>query len=89
MPGRIEQILYWSRIGKEFPTNARAQRWAAFRQSFEATAPDGALVRISMISPDQANAIAHLQNFALALLSRPDQKLRRLLTGDQGSGGDA
>ena len=85
MPGRIEQILYWSRIGNEFPTNAGAQRWAAFRQSFEAAAPDGALIRISMISADQASALTHLNNFALALLSSPDQKLRRLLTGVQSS----
>lgn len=89
MPGRIEQILYWSRVGKEFPRSSSAQRWAAFRQSFEASAPDGALIRMSMISPDQATALAHLQNFALALLSLPDPRLRKLLTGTQSSGREA
>ncbi|HVM36884.1 MAG TPA: EpsI family protein [Sphingomicrobium sp.] len=80
-PGRLEQILYWSRIGKEFPTTASGQRWAAFRQTLGGPAPDGVLFRISMISGDRPHALRQLNSFAGALLATPGAELRRLLVG--------
>lgn len=80
-PGRIEQILYWSRIGDRFPTNSAGQRWVAFRQALDGSTPDGALVRISTIHPDQAIALPALKSFASALLATPSPSLRELLTG--------
>jgi EpsI family protein len=80
-PGRTEQILYWSRIGDRFPTTSASQRWVAFRQALNGSAPDGALVRISMIHPDQGRAMKALTDFARALLATPNPDLRQLLTG--------
>jgi EpsI family protein len=80
-PGRIEQILYWSRIGRDFPTSSVSQRWSAFRHALSGSIPDGALVRISTINGDQRAAIAGLNAFAGSLLDLPDPAMRRLLIG--------
>ena len=80
-PGRIEQVLYWSRIGDDFPTSSARQRWSAFRQSLSGTAPQGVLIRISTISADRKSAFEELIAFAAALLASPAPGLRRLLTG--------
>ncbi len=79
-PGRIEQILYWSRIGTRFPTSSAAQRWAAFRQTLDGSAPDGALVRISTINAGD-EALPTLRSFASALLTHRGSRLQQLLTG--------
>jgi EpsI family protein len=78
--GRIEQILYWSRIGLEFPISTLGQRLALLRQSFDGSVPDGALVRISTIMPDYPSALPVLVGFARNLLHLTGPP-RRLLTG--------
>ena len=79
-PGRIEQILYWSRVGRQYPTSNLAQRWSVFRQTFEGSIPDGALVRMSTIDPDQPKALRALARFAGDLDASSDPTLRRLMT---------
>jgi EpsI family protein len=80
-PGRIEQILYWSRVGATFPTDSASQSLAVIRQSLGGNAPDGALVRMSTLSSDRASALTLLRLFANDLLQQPAPSLRRLLTG--------
>ncbi len=80
-PGRVEQIVYWSRVGGDFPTRNLAQRWSVLRQTLEHGAPDGALVRLSTITEDQALGVATLRRFAAALLASSGPDLRRLLVG--------
>lgn len=80
-PGRIEQILYWSRVGTAFPTDSVSQSLATIRQTLGGTAPDGALVRMSMLGADRASALTLLRHFATMLLHQPKSSLRRLLTG--------
>ncbi|WP_300975268.1 exosortase C-terminal domain/associated protein EpsI [Sphingomonas sp. LHG3406-1] len=85
--GRIEQILYWSRIGRDFPVSALGQRWSLLRQAASGGVPDGALVRMSTIMLDYRAALPVLTGFARKLLELPGPA-RRLLTGvDQGAGG--
>jgi EpsI family protein len=79
-PGRIEQILYWSRVGRDFPTTMAEQRWSLLRQTLRGQVPDGALVRMSMIAPDHRAALPLLLSFARSLLEVP-AGARRLLTG--------
>lgn len=81
LSGRVEQILYWSRVGSEFPTDSWAQRWSGFRQSMRGAVPDGALVRMSMISVDQQSALGLLEGFAEELLATSGADLRRVLVG--------
>jgi EpsI family protein len=79
--GRTEQLLYWSRVGAEFPTTSLAQRWAALRQTLRGSIPDGVLVRMSTIAEDRAAAVDLLERFAGELLSTGGPALRRVLTG--------
>ena len=78
---RTEQILYWTRVGSEFPTSSAAQRWSVLRQTFAGSVPDGVLFRISALSLDRGAGVAVLQRFATELLSSSGPDLRRLLTG--------
>ncbi|WP_294174287.1 exosortase C-terminal domain/associated protein EpsI [uncultured Sphingomonas sp.] len=78
---RIEQILYWSRVGRDFPTSTNDQRWSVLRQTFQGVVPDGALVRMSIIDPDRLAAMTFLQGFAAALVAASSPDMRRLLTG--------
>jgi len=80
-PARIEQILYWSRIGTIFPTDSASQSLATMRQSFRGTAPDGALVRMSILAAERGSALGLLRQFADALLAQPQPAFHRLLTG--------
>lgn len=78
---RVEQILYWSRVGRDFPTSTNDQRWSVLRQTFKGLVPDGALVRMSIIDPDRPAAMTLLQGFAAALVMASSPAMRRLLTG--------
>ena len=79
--GRVEQLLYWSRIGALFPTTPIDQRWAALRQGVAGRVPDGVLVRMSMIGTDHPGAMRTLQHFAARLLADGGPRLSALLTG--------
>ena len=78
---RIEQLLYWTRVGSEFPTSSVEQRWSAVRQSFSGAVPDGVLVRLSALSLEPAGGIAALRRFAIELLGAGGPPLRSLLIG--------
>lgn len=80
-PGRTEQLLYWTRVGEDFPTNSLAQRWSAARQTFAGQDPDGVLVRMSVIDPDRGAAADLLMDFATELLRAAGRPLRRMLIG--------
>jgi EpsI family protein len=80
-PGRIEQILYWTRIGSDFPTSSLAQRWSILRHSIRGSLPDGTLVRISTIDPNRARAVRSLRTFAASLVGSGSPRLRELLIG--------
>ena len=78
---RVEEILYWSRIGNEFPTSSIGQRWSTLSQSLSGSIPDGILVRISTINQDRDRAVPTLKAFAKELLSSGDAELHQFLTG--------
>jgi EpsI family protein len=79
--GRVDQILYWTRIGREFPTSSLDQRWATLRQTLSGTIPDGVLVRISVVDEDREAALRVIGAFANTLLSSGSEELRMLLQG--------
>ena len=78
---RVEQLLYWTRVGSDFPTSSVEQRWSAVRQSFGGAIPDGVLVRLSALSLEPAGGIAVLRKFAMELLGAGGAPLRSLLIG--------
>lgn len=80
-PGRTDQILYWTRIGKDFPTSSFDQRLSTLRQTLSGTIPDGVLVRISVVNEDRQSAVSVIEKFANDLLSSGGSTFRTLLQG--------
>ena len=78
---RVEQLLYWTRVGAEFPTSSLEQRWSAVRQSFVGSIPDGVLVRLSALALQPAVGMEVLKKFAVELLGAGGAPLRSLLIG--------
>ena len=69
LPGRIEDIFYWSRIGNAFPTTASQQRDEKLRFAFKGLIPDGMLVRFSTIRRAEHNPHADIRKFVTELLT--------------------
>jgi EpsI family protein len=79
--GRTEQILYWSRVGGDFPASASAQRWSVIRHNLRGSIPDGVLVRISAVDENAASLGLLLREFAAALIEGGGPGTRSLLLG--------
>lgn len=79
---RNEQILYWTRIGDEFPTEWIDQRLAVARANLRQEIPDGILARISTSAPDWPTAEATLTSFSEALVRSLPAAARTLLFGE-------
>jgi len=65
---RVEQVLYWTRIGRELPVSWAEQRLAVVRSNLRGYVPDGLLVRLSTATSDTNGGQRTLQRFAAALL---------------------
>ena len=78
---RMEQVLYWTRIGHMVPTSWSGQRLAVIRSNLAGSIPDGLLVRLSTVSADPAQAQATLKRFAAAMLGEMPIAARRMLIG--------
>ncbi len=77
---RTEQILYWTRVGDDFPRSPAQQRWAVVRDNLRGEVPDGILVRVSTIGEQLPNALSVLTGFVQALTSAA-ASARALLVG--------
>ena len=80
-PAHIEQVLYWTRIGKTFPQSWVQQRMAVVEANLQRQIPDGLLARISMVSSASRVSIAPLEKFAAALDRAAPTPLRSILFG--------
>lgn len=78
---RVEQVLYWTRIGNMVPTSWAAQRLAVVRSNLAGAIPDGLLVRLSTVSTDPVQAEATLKRFAVEMLHAMTPATRRMLVG--------
>jgi EpsI family protein len=78
---RVEQLLYWTRIGDQLPVSWAAQRLAVVEANLAGIIPDGALVRLSTISAAPADADRLLAQFAAAMIDAVSPRGRRLLIG--------
>jgi len=78
---RVEQVLYWTRIGELVPTSWLSQRVAVVRSNLQGSIPDGLLVRLSTVSSDANEAQATLKAFARAMLEAMPVGNRRMLIG--------
>jgi len=78
---RVEQVLYWTRIGEMVPTGWWSQRLAVIRSNLHGKIPDGLLVRLSTVSSDADQAQATLKKFARAMLQTMSPTTQRMLIG--------
>lgn len=67
-PGRDERISYWTRVGEYLPTNNSEQREMKFRIALSGIIPDGVLVRVSNLLPEDDEGFALNERFIADLL---------------------
>jgi EpsI family protein len=79
---RIEQVLYWTRIGDYLPVTWTAQRLAVMRSNLAGYIPDGLLVRASIMVDDAAQAQTILAEFVRAMLHAMPTPRRHMLVGN-------
>lgn len=70
LPGRPEQIVYWTRVGNNMPLTWAEQRMAVAMDNLKGVIPDAVLTRISTIDTNRDAAFARLADFAEQLLAR-------------------
>lgn len=76
---RVEQVLYWTRLGSSLPTSWAQQRWAVVVENLNGLIPDGVLVRMSCVENDTEKAYSLLREFASDLAASVSPKARQLL----------
>lgn len=82
---RHEQLIYWTRIGNDFPIQWWRQHWAVAKENLKGRVPDGVLIRFSTAAPDDETAILTLKRFITPLFRTLKPAARRLLFGDAGA----
>jgi EpsI family protein len=81
MGSRIEQILYWTRIGEDFPQSWAQQRLSMTKANLAGYMADGLLLRVSVINPDQEQALRQMSGFLGELMAHTGKGTRQLLIG--------
>ena len=66
--GRVEPIVYWTRIGDAMPTDGSEQRRMKLRQQMAGIVPDGILVRLSTVGEATPATFAALREFGRAFI---------------------
>jgi EpsI family protein len=78
---RIEQVLYWTRIGREFPRSYDEQRSSVMAQNLRGLLPDGALIRLSVIDANASASLATMIQFSQQLFASGNDRCRKMLVG--------
>jgi EpsI family protein len=61
--GRVENIIYWTRIGNDFPQSWTQQRISMTKANLQGFYADGLLVRASSIDNDEVKSVALVSGF--------------------------
>jgi len=80
LPGRTEQIVYWTRVGRQMPLSWAEQRLAVASDNLRGYVPDAVLTRISTIDNNREAAFSRLADFAEAMVARMGANRNVLLT---------
>ena len=78
---RVEQVLYWVRLGEYFPDTWLRQHLASIKNAVRGLTTDGILVRVSIIDADAAQAKVLLRDFLQELTHSATAAGRRVLLG--------
>jgi EpsI family protein len=66
---RIEDIIYWTRIGSDLPRDFSEQTWARLRQSIAGDVSDGTLLRASAVRTGSAPQFDVIRSFLQSLVT--------------------
>lgn len=78
--GRTERISYWMRIGDDIVSGLLGRQAIKFRYGLRGIIPDGALIRVSTINVDEANAKELHDRFLKDLIGAlPDESVKTLV----------
>jgi len=80
--GYVEQVIFWSRIGTQFPPDRTAQSLLVVRENFAGRMPDGLLVRLSVATQDRVAATAAVRTFLQDLDRSLSPLGRRIVFGE-------
>lgn len=69
MGGRVEPITYWVTVGDRVATSGTEQKLEQLRYGMRGLVPDGMLVRVSSIDPDEKRAYSVQQKFIADMAS--------------------
>jgi len=79
---RNEVVLYWTRVGDEYPRRWIEQRWAVAEANLRGVVPDGVLARVSTIGNDFGRTVPLLTTFIRDLHRASGDHMRSLLFGN-------
>lgn len=78
-PRRVEEVLYFTRLGSAFPRSWVDQRLAVVDANLRGQIPDGMMLRVSVIGPPRPVAVAAMTDFIDQFFQVASPQLRRLL----------
>lgn len=78
---RDETVLYWTRVGSEFPRRWSEQRLSVIRSNMRGIIPDGLLIRVSTLGSEMATELAVLRRFVTGFIDAAPAELRPILFG--------
>jgi EpsI family protein len=79
--GRVEQVLYLTRVGRFFPRGMVEERRVVLDEALKGVRADGAVFRISVIDPSLASALPRLEQFARVFLQGSGASGRTAILG--------
>lgn len=80
--GYVEQVLFWSRIGTQFPADRTDQSLLVAAENFAGRMPDGLLVRLSVPTADRQRGLAAARGFLADLEQGLPPLGRRIVFGE-------
>lgn len=78
-PNRIEQVLYFTRLGTAYPRSWGEQRWVVAKANLQGRIPDGAMMRVSLLGQDPTAALKTLRQFSTEFIAASPRGLQKLL----------
>lgn len=82
MGSRVEDIIYWTRLGELMPQTYNAQRWARFDTALHGFIADGVLARASMIRMEGVSSFDVLGDFMREMVMGIKPNRRATMIGD-------
>jgi EpsI family protein len=80
---RIEQIVYWTRLGEYLPQTVQEQRVDRMRNAIAGLVPDGVLARFSRMTPSVSDPATTLLGFIPTMLAAVPATKRKALVGTE------